>query len=112
MDKGYEKILKIIKSIIKNNQKPSIEIGTYIDGGIQMKDITVPKSMVYRLDFLDKKRAIKVDAETGVGGAGYEAHTHEFKNKTEYIDELKNGDLIAYQQINSSKFLIIGRVIE
>lgn len=108
---GYEKIANIIQSIAKNNQSSSIELGIYRNDGIETHNITIPNSMILKLDYLDKKRATKVSGQIGIGGAGDEAHTHEFIDTSEYIDELKDGDTVAYQIINNTKVLILGRVV-
>ena len=109
---AYEKILKIIRESAIQNQSYKIELGIYENGGIRSNDILIPSSMIYKLDFLDKKRAIMVKGNIDTGGGGDSSHTHGWTDKSEYIDELKNGDLIAYQQLNMSKFLIIGRVAQ
>ena len=106
---AYEKLLKIMKESAIRNRNFKIELGIYENGGIKTSDIFITPSMVYKLDFLDKKRAVKVNGNIEEGG-GDSPHTHIFTDTSEYIDELKEGDLIAYQQLNESKFLIIGRV--
>lgn len=108
---GYEKIANIMESIARGNQSSSIEIGTYRNNGIETHNITIPQSMILKLDYLDKKRAIKVSGQIESGGGGDVPHTHNFVDTSEYIDELKDGDTVAYQIINNTKVLIIGRVV-
>ena len=109
---GYEKILKIILDVVRKNQSSKIELGYYKNGGIATQDLVIPPTMVYKLDFLDKKRAIKVSGNVETGGGGESPHTHNWTDTSDYIDELKEGDLIAYQQINATKYLIIGRIVK
>ena len=109
---GFEKIKKAIEEIAKNNQSPKIELGTYKDGGIELDNLFIPPTMIYKLDYLDKKRATKVNGTVEVGGAGDAAHSHGWTDTSEYINELQNGDIVAFQKINVSKVLIIGRVAQ
>ena len=58
---GYEKIRDVIRHIAVDNQSSKIELGTYQDGGILTDNLFVTSTMVYKLDFLSVRRAIKVN---------------------------------------------------
>ena len=109
--RAEEKILKVIENIVNYNKGPKIEIEV-LDGslGIITNNITIPKSMILFLDFLLVKRAKKVDGQVESGGAGDSAHTHDWTDKSEYIEPLKAGNKVAYYCLSKSQVLVLGRV--
>ena len=107
-----EKILKIIEDVCKYNQDKNIEIGILNeDLSIITNNIVIPRSMILYFDFLLEKRAKKVSGIVEEGGAGDEAHTHNWVDTSEYIEPLKAGDSVAFYTISKSQVLILGRVI-
>lgn len=96
---GYEKIAKVMDNIAKNNQSAAIQLGTYSAGGITTTDMVIPASMVVKLACCNK-------FATQVNGVVSE---NSFTDASKYI-ELKDGDSIAFEQINETKFIILGKV--
>ena len=96
---GYEKIAKVMDSIAQSNKGTSIQIGTYSGGGIVTTDMTIPATMIVKLVCCNKF-ATKVDGIVS---------ENSFTDASTYI-ELKEGDAIAFQQMNASKFLILGKI--
>lgn len=107
--KDEERIIEIIEKIIRDNAEPRISIGTYKGGGIETDSIVIPKEIIYKMDFLDKKRAIEVKGENESSGG--DSHTHTWNDKSTYIEPLKDGDLIAYYRIDATRYIILGRVV-
>ena len=105
---GAEKLIKVMSDICKYEESKII-LGTYNKGGAITEEMEIPKEMCYKFDYLLEKRAKKVSGT--ISSSGGETHTHNWTDTSEYIEELKDGDLIALYQIDTERFLILGRVV-